>query len=115
VRGGLIEKWTGVTAGRGVLGDFGEVQVHRLDVTKGQGEPDVEYVGRAGELVARRLGARPAPRPAPRDLVLLANARFVGKSDFYLVRRDAFLASDLLRAGQKFFLKFSMALFLRVM
>jgi transposase len=101
-----------VAAGRDVLGDFGQAQVHRLAVANGQDKPDAfalfranraEEVGRGGALVARRPGARAAPGPAPRDLVLLADARFVGEPDFYLVRRDAALARDLLQAGGEFY------------
>ena len=115
---GLIEKQDGMAARSDIFGDFRQVQVHRLAVAKGQDEPHAfalfranraEYVGRGGALVARRARARAALGPAPRDLVLLADARFVGEPDFYLVRRDAPLARDLVQAGGEFFLKSSMA------
>jgi hypothetical protein len=115
---GLIEKQDGMAARSDVFGDFRQVQVHRLAVAKGQDEPHAfalfranraEYVGRGGALVARRARARAALDPAPRDLVLLADARFVGEPDFYRVRRDAPLARDLVEAGGEFFLKSSMA------
>jgi len=45
----------------------------------------------------------------PRDLVLLADAGFVGKPNLYVARRDAFLAGDLLQALGETFLRSSIA------
>jgi hypothetical protein len=42
-----------------------------------------EDVGRAGSLIVRCRGPRPAPRPSPSDLVLLADAGLVLKPDLY--------------------------------
>jgi len=94
------------------------MQVHRLAVAKRQDEPDAfafprtnraEYVGGGGALIARRRGARAALGPAPRDLVLLADARLVGEPDFYVVLGDVPLACDFLQAGGEVFLKSSIA------
>jgi hypothetical protein len=61
-------------------------------------------------LVFRRAQARAALRPATRDLVLLTDARLIGKPDLYGVGLDAFLAPDLRQALGWAFLKSSMAL-----
>lgn len=115
---GLIEQQDGVLARGDLRGDFGEVQVHRLDVAGGQDErrafallraDRTEDVGRGGALVVRRARARSAPGPAPRDLVLLADARLVGEPDFYRGRIDAFVLGDLRHAGGECFLKSSIA------
>jgi hypothetical protein len=47
------------------------------------------------------LGREPRFRPAPHDLVLLTDARFVGKPNLYLARRNAFFAGDLFQARGK--------------
>jgi hypothetical protein len=60
-------------------------------------------------LVFRRARARAALGPATRDLVLLADARLVGKPDLYGVGLDAFFVPDLRQALGQTFLKSSMA------
>src|SRR5260370_34318965 len=70
---GLIEQQDRVTAGSDVLGDFGQVQVHRLAVAERKDEPDAfaifranraEYVGRSGALIAGPSAARDRRHPA---------------------------------------------------
>src|SRR5260370_21893600 len=112
----LIEQQDRVTAGSDVLGDFGQVQVHRLAVAERQDEPDAfaifranraEYVGRSGALIAGCRRARAALGPASGDLVLLADARLIGEPDFYVVLGDVVFARDLLHLGGAVFLKSS--------
>lgn len=116
VPSGLIEHQHGVTPGRDVSGDFGKVQVHRICVASGQDErralallrrDRAENIGRRRALIFRGAGARAALRPAPRDLVFLTDAGFVG--EFYTVGVDAFFAADLLQPRGEIFLKASIA------
>jgi len=88
---GLIEHQHRVRAGRDVPSDFRQVKVHRLRVAFGQderralailGRDRAEDVGRGGALVLGRARTRAAFRPAPRDLVLLADARLVAEPNF---------------------------------
>src|SRR5271165_2720312 len=95
VPAGLIEHQHGVGTGRGALAVLGRDRA--------------EDVSRGGALVLGRGGARAAFRPAPRDLVLLADARLVTEPYLYVARRDAFFAGDLLQAGREAFLKSSIA------
>ena len=92
-------------AGRDVLGDFGKMQVHSEGVALGQnqrralalpGGDRAENIGRGGPLIFGRRGARAAFGPAPRDLVLLADAGFVSEPDFYLVDVDTLFPRDVL-------------------
>ena len=115
---GLIDHQHGVSAWGDTLGDLGQMQVHRIGVAFRQdergalavlGRDRAEDVGRGGSLILGRGGARAAFRPAPRDLVLLTDAGFVGKPNLYVARRDAFFAGDLLQAGGEAFLKSSIA------
>ena len=105
-------------AWRDALGDFSQMQVHRVGVAFWQDErralavlggDRAEDVGRGGALVLGRGRARAAFRPASRDLVLLADARLVAEPYLYVARRDAFLAGDLLQAAREAFLKSSIA------
>ena len=64
---------------------------------------------RGGSLVFRGARARPALGPAARDLVLLSNARLVGKPDFYGGGLDALFMPDLRQALRETFLKSSIA------
>jgi len=118
VPAGLIEHQHGVGAGRDALGDFRQVQVHRIGVAFRQDERGAlavlrgdraEDVGRSRALILGRRGARAAFRPAPGDLVLLADAGLVAKPNLYVARRDPFFAGDLLQAGREAFLKSSIA------
>jgi hypothetical protein len=116
---GLINEDGGVCVRRDLRGDLGEMQIHRLGVATRHDErrafallrtDRAENVGRGGSLIARGAGARAAPGPTSRDLVLLADARLVGEPDFYRARIDALLAPDLFQARAKAFLKSSIAL-----
>ena len=118
VPAGLIDHQHGMGAWRDALGDFSQMQVHRVGVAFWQDErralavlggDRAEDVGRGGALVLGRGGARAAFRPAARDLVLLADARLVAEPYLYVARRDAFLAGDLLQAAREAFLKSSIA------
>lgn len=118
VPSGLIEHQHGMVPGRDVSGDFGQVQVHRICVAFGQDERRAlallrrdrgENIGRRRALIFRGAGARAALRPAPRNLVFLADAGFVGEPDFYAVGVDAFFAADLLQPRGEIFLNASIA------
>jgi hypothetical protein len=104
---GLIDQEHRMRARWDLRGDLGEVEVHRLSVASGHDERGAlavlgtnraEDIGRVGSLVFRRARARSALGPATRDLVLLAEARFVCEPDFYGVGFDAFFARDLRQA-----------------
>src|SRR4029077_18289570 len=118
VPSGPVEQKYGVASRLHVLGDLIEMQLHRLSVALGQDKAGrlavlrtdrAEDVGRGGALVARRGRTCSAPGPAAGDLVLLADARLVGKPDLYGVKVDAFLARDFLHARGETFLKSSIA------
>jgi hypothetical protein len=94
------------------------MQVHRIGVAFGQderraravlGRDRAENVGRGGALVLGRGGPRAALRPAPGELVVLADARFVGEPDFYVTRIDASLLCDFLKTRVEVFLNSSIA------
>ena len=98
--------------------DFDEVQGHRLGIAAGRDEccslavvraTCSEDVGGGGALIVRGAGSCPASGPAPRDLVLLADPRFVLEPDLYRrALRESF--SDLCQLGGKApFLKASIA------
>ena len=89
---GLIEHQHGVGAGRDALGDFDQMQVHRVGVALGQderralavlGRDRAEDVGRSGSLIFGSAWTRAALGPTAGDLVLLADARLVGEPDLY--------------------------------
>ena len=105
-------------AGSDLGRDLGQVQVHRLGIAARQDErcalpvaraDGAEDIGRGGALVVRRTGPRATFGPASGDLVLLPDAGFVGKPDFYRGRIDALVARDLFQARGETFLKSSMA------
>jgi hypothetical protein len=98
--------------------DFGEMEVHRLGVTPWHEErralavlrtDRAEDVGRGGPLVFRSARAGAAFGPAPRDFILLAEARLVREPDLYAGWIDAFFPRDLLQACGGAFLKSSIA------
>src|SRR5450631_573300 len=98
---GLIGQEHGVSARRDGRGDLDEMQVHRLGVAGGQDQSDAlallgadsaEDVGRGGALIAGCAGAGTALRPAARDLVLLADARFVLEPNLYDLDVDRLFA-----------------------
>jgi hypothetical protein len=94
------------------------MQVHRLDIADGQDKPcafaffgadGAEDVGRSGALIVWGRGPCAALGPAPRDLVLLADAGFIGEPDFYGSRLDAFFACDFVKERGEVFLYSSIA------
>ena len=114
----LIDRKHGVRACRHLGGDFGQMQVHRRDTADGKNErgafsllgaDGAEDIGRGGALIVWRAGPCAAPCPAPRGLVLLPDARFVGEPDLYRGRIDVLFARDFLQAGGELFLKSSIA------
>ena len=101
-----------------VGGDRREVQVHHRRIAPGQDQADglalgradgAEDVGRRGALIMRRTGPAAAPGPATGDLVLLADAGFIGEPDFYVGACDVLCRGDFLQAGGKVFLNASTA------
>ena len=97
--------------------DLFEMQVHRIRIAERQDEPrtlalgrtdGAEDVGPIRALVMGRARSRSAPGPAPRDLVLLAYARFVLKPDFDLGAFAKF-RPDLRHLRREVFLKASRA------
>ena len=94
---------------RDLLGDFIEMQRHRLGVAPRQDQADrlaffrADDVGRGGALVARRRGPRSTLGPAAGDLVLPSDAGFVGEPDFYIVWLDALFVRDFLQASRETF------------
>jgi hypothetical protein len=114
----LVDHEESVRARRHFGGDFGQVQVHRLDVAEGKdecralalfGADGAEDVGRGGALIV--WGRRPCAAfgPTPRDLVLLANARFVCEPNLYCGRIEVLRARDLVQKGWEVFLYSSTA------
>jgi hypothetical protein len=115
---GLIEEKHGMVAGRHLRGDLGEVHAHRLGIAGRQDEAcalavlganGAEDLGRGRALIQGRRWPGPAPSPAARDLVLLADTRLVGEPDLYTLRREALLLCDCVQAGGEAFLKSSIA------
>src|SRR5260370_35845293 len=90
------------------------MEVHRREVAAGQdkgcalavlGADGAEDIGRGGALIVRRGGPRPAPGPAPGDLVLLSDTGLVGKPDLYPGRMDRLVTRDLVHNLGEAFLK----------
>ena len=115
---GLIEQKRGMPARCDLFRDFGKMQVHRLSVAGGQYQrralaaawaDGAKDLGRGRPLIGRRRGSGAAPCPTAGDLVFLADARLVGKPDFYVAGIDAFLLRDGLQARGETFLKSSIA------
>jgi hypothetical protein len=115
---GLIQQQERMLARRDLCGDFGQMQTHRLAVAVGQdqsgafsvaGTDGAEDVGRSGALIGGSRGSCSAQGPAPRDLVLLADARLVREPDFEGVSCEALFVGDLRQARWELFLKASMA------
>lgn len=115
---GLIEQKRGMSARCDLFCDFGKMQVHRLSVAGGQNErralavawaDGAKDIGRGRALIGQRRGPGAAPCPTAGDFVLLADARLVGKPDFYVAGVNAFLLCDGLQTGWETFLKSSIA------
>ena len=109
----LIDEKRCVGAWRDLGGDFGEMgSLPRHDERRTLailGTDRAEDVGRGGTLVFRGARARAALGPPAGDLVLLADARLVGKPDFYGGGLDALFMPDLCQALRETFLKSSIA------
>ena len=114
----LIDQEHRVSARRDGLGDFDEVQIHRLGIAGGQDEgcalavlwtDCTEVVGGSGALVVGRAWAGAALGPPACDLVLLADARFVLEPNLYCFDVDCLFARDFLQARGEVFLKSSIA------
>ena len=82
----LIHEYHGMGARRYCKRDFGEMERHGLGITKRQNQTCTlaklgtncpEDIGRLRPLILGCRGPRPALGPAPRNLVLLADPRFV--------------------------------------
>ena len=108
---GLIEQQHGVHAGGDVFGDFSQMQVHRIGVAFGQnerralallGRDRTENIGRGGALILGRGRPSTAFRPAPGELVLLADARLVGEPISCRARDALFPRDCFQRAGKVF-------------
>src|ERR1700730_11231604 len=115
---GAIEQKRGMSARRDLFCDFGKMQVHRLSVAGGQNKrralavawaDGAKHIGRGRTLIGRRGGPGAAPCPTAGDLVFLADARLVGKPDFYVAGIDAFLLRDGLQTGGEHFLNTAIA------
>ena len=114
---GLIEDEDGVGARRYLGRDFIEMPLHGLGVAAGQNEGRADAalgtdgakdIGRCRALISRRPGPASPWRPAPGDLVFLADPRFVLPPEFYAgIGRER--AADLFQLGGKAFLESSMA------
>src|SRR5205823_4419861 len=99
-------------------GHLGQVQGHRRGVAAWQderrslavlGADGAEDVGGGGPLILRRRRSRAAPRPAPGDLVLLADPGLISEPDLYVGRGNALGARDVVQNGGEGFLKSSTA------
>jgi hypothetical protein len=114
----LIHQQHGMGARRDLGGDFGEMQGHRMKIAAGHdegralafpGADRAEDVGRSRALIVGCRGPRAAFCPAPRDLVLLSDARFVLPPNLYRGWIDALFKRDRVQAGGEVFLKSSRA------
>jgi hypothetical protein len=115
---GLIDEKDGVGSGSDGVGDFCQMQVHRLGIAGRQDQAScfaelradgAEDVGRGGALIARSAWTSAALGPPAGDLVLLANARFIRKPNLYFPNIDRLFARDFIQARWELFLKSSMA------
>ena len=88
------------------------MQVHRFGVAGGQNEPGTlallgangaKNIGRCRTWIFRGARARAALGPASRNLVLLADPRFVLKPDLYFAAVDTVIARDFVQAGREVF------------
>ena len=114
----LIDQQRGDSARRNFGSDLGEMQIHRFDITARQHEARAltllrtnraEDVRRRRALILRRGRSCAAFGPSARDLVLLADARFIGEPDFYRGYIDALFTRDFLQARGELFLNSSIA------
>ena len=117
VPSGLIEDHHRMGSGIDRLADLGEMRRHRFGVGIGHDQPGAlaelradgaKDVGPLGALIVRRAGTGAAPRPAPGDQVLLADAGFVLEPDLDPLGPGVPLA-DFSHRGGEVFLNASMA------
>jgi hypothetical protein len=96
-----------MSTGCNCLGDFCEVQVHRLGVAGRQDQggslsllraDGSEDVGRGGALIPRSARASAALGPPAGDLVLLTNARLIREPNLYFPDLDRLFARDFIQA-----------------
>ena len=115
---GLIDEEDGVGSWCDCVGDFREVQVHRLGIAGGQDQSHAralfradgaEDKGRCGSLIPRSARASAALRPPAGDLVLLADTGLVLEPNFYFADIDCLFARDFIQVRWELFLKSSMA------
>ena len=114
----LVHQDKGMRPGCNRLRDLLQVQRHPLGRAARQHQASAlavsradraEDVSRLGSLIFRRCGAGAAFGPAPRDLVLLPDPRFIGEPDLYLGPLDTLVALDLVQDAGEAFLKCSIA------
>src|ERR1035437_10007125 len=108
---GLIDEKDGVGSWCDGVGDFRQMQVHRLGIAGRQDQGSSlfllradgsEDVGRGG---ARSARASAALRPPAGDLVLLANTRFIREPNLYFPDIDRLFARDFIQARWELFFK----------
>ena len=100
------------------LGDFREMQVHRLGIAGRQDQgralallwaDGAEDVGGGGALITRSAGTGAPLGPSAGDLVLLADPSLVLKPNFYRFDVDRLFPRDFVQARGEVFLKSSIA------
>src|SRR3974390_1527725 len=105
-------------AGRDNLGDFHEMQIHRLGVAGRQDQgrtlallwaDGAEDVGGGGALIAGRAWTGAAFGPPAGNLVLLGHTSFLLEPDFFFVEIRRLRARGCVQAGGESFLKSSIA------
>ena len=115
---GLIDEKDGMGSRCDGVGDFGQMQVHRLGITGRQDQggslsllraDGSEDIGRGGTLIPRSAWASAALGPPAGDLVLLTNARFICEPNLYFRNIDRLFERDFIQARWEVFLKSSMA------
>lgn len=120
---GLIDEKNGVGSWCDGLGDFHEMEAHRLGIAGRQDQGrafarfwayGTEDVGRCGALIPWGTRASAALRPPAGDLVLLANARLVGEPDFFCGCRSPLHARLYPSALRSFFIILDGSLRLRI-
>lgn len=111
---GLIDQEDGVGTGGNGLGNFRQVQVHRLGIAGRQDQRRAlaqlwtdctEDVGGRGALITGSVRTGSALGPTASDFVLLANPGFILEPDLYLVAVDRLLARDGIQSRGEVFLK----------
>ena len=114
---GLVEDDDAMGAFLDGLGDLRQMQGHGFGIAAGQDQArglafawtdGAEEPSRTGALVTRCRGPAAALGPASRDLVLLANPRFILEPDLYLFATGD-LDRNLRQLGGEVFLKIAWA------